>query len=269
MSEGLGLWLRRTREVRKLTLEDAERALRIRQRYLQALETGDFAALPGEIQARGFLRNYARFLGLPIEEALARYEAERGGYLVQPRQQIAEGYTERILSRPSAFPGPPTEQEVTTSAVVLPGGLLQILIIALLFFGLVTLGGALYLAFMGDNSPSVAATPAATTTVTTPLPVVVAPVFVPAADGQVTVRLEPKEHAWVRVSADAAIVFEGFATPEEPIQYVAREQVIVATGNGGAFTLFVNGADWGPLGEQGQVVRRAWTPTGERPFDIP
>ena len=79
MNDGLGAWLRRTREQQQLTLADVEKALRIRRRYLQALEVSDYAALPGEIQARGFLRNYARFLKLPIEEALARYDSEVKG----------------------------------------------------------------------------------------------------------------------------------------------------------------------------------------------
>ena len=67
MVDGLGLWLRRARENHQLSLDDVERVLKIRSRYLQALEVGDYATLPGIVQARGFLRNYARFLGLPVE----------------------------------------------------------------------------------------------------------------------------------------------------------------------------------------------------------
>ncbi len=78
MTDSLGVWLRRSRETRQLDLDDAARTLRIRRRYLQALEMGDYEALPGPIQARGFLRNYVRFLGLPVEDALARYDAETG-----------------------------------------------------------------------------------------------------------------------------------------------------------------------------------------------
>jgi len=57
MSDSLGLWLRRSREARRLELDDAVKALRIRKQYLRALELGDYEALPGPIQARGFLRN--------------------------------------------------------------------------------------------------------------------------------------------------------------------------------------------------------------------
>ncbi len=105
MSDGLGLWLRRTRETRQISLPDAEKALRIRRRYLQALEMGDYAALPGEIQARGFLRNYARYLNLPVEEALARYDAEIQGRPMQPRAytNLAAETRAPIVNRPSVF----------------------------------------------------------------------------------------------------------------------------------------------------------------------
>ncbi len=65
MTDSLGVWLRRSRETRQLDLDDAACTPRIRRRYLQALEMGDYEALPGPIQARGFLRNYVRFLGCP------------------------------------------------------------------------------------------------------------------------------------------------------------------------------------------------------------
>lgn len=272
MGEGLGLWLRRTREVRKLTLDDAERALRIRKRYLQALEMGDFAALPGEIQARGFLRNYARFLDLSAEEALARYDAEREGRPMQPlTRAIVDGAQSKAQERPSAFPGLPSEEEVTKPAVILPGGLLQVLLIALVFFAVITLGGYLYLTFVGDGSGAVTATPAATQAVTAvpALTLPPTPVFQPAADGRISVRLVPEEHAWIRVSSDESIVFEGFAEPDQALQTSAAGQVTVSTGNGGAFHLYVNEVDWGLLGGQGQVVRRAWSPAGEVDLGTP
>ena len=49
MVDGLGLWLRRARENRQLSLGDVEHALKIRIRYLQALEVGDYTTLPGMV----------------------------------------------------------------------------------------------------------------------------------------------------------------------------------------------------------------------------
>src|SRR5262245_46700023 len=51
---------------------------RILQRYLVALEDGDFQHLPGDVYARGFVRNYAVYLSLPAEELIELYRRERG-----------------------------------------------------------------------------------------------------------------------------------------------------------------------------------------------
>ncbi|MEA3341860.1 MAG: helix-turn-helix domain-containing protein, partial [Chloroflexota bacterium] len=73
----LGVWLRQAREARGATLKDAEEATHIRVRFLDALEVGDLAAFPGsDVQICGFLRIYARYLGLPADEVLSRYNVE-------------------------------------------------------------------------------------------------------------------------------------------------------------------------------------------------
>lgn len=56
--------LRQARESKNLTLADVEAATRIKARYLEALEEGRWDDLPGPVQARGFLKNYAAFLGI-------------------------------------------------------------------------------------------------------------------------------------------------------------------------------------------------------------
>src|SRR5574337_639621 len=73
MKNGIGDILRETREARGHSLEDVEKATRIRAKYLEALEAEHFSVLPSATQARGFLRNYAQFLGLDAEAVLARY----------------------------------------------------------------------------------------------------------------------------------------------------------------------------------------------------
>lgn len=273
MSDDLGIWLRRARETRQLTLEDAEKALRIRRRYLQALEMGDYTAMPGEVQARGFLRNYARFLDLPTEEAVARYDAEIQGRPMQPRPRtpIVEQKSP-IADRPSVFSPPPTEEEEATApSARIPSGLYQMLIIALFFFLLVA-GGSFVWLMIESRAPATEAT--ATATAVPPTAVVAAPesqpseqVFTAAADGTVSVQLVANEHAWISVSADANIIFQGTAAPNQVINARANEMLIVATGNGGAFQMTVNGANWGTLGAQGEAVRRAWNPTGEVPLE--
>ncbi|MBZ0287823.1 MAG: helix-turn-helix domain-containing protein, partial [Anaerolineae bacterium] len=77
-SQTLGRYLHDTRTAKELTLEDAERALRIRSRILEAFELGDFyVAGASSVQIRGFIGNYARYLGLDEQLILQYYEAAR------------------------------------------------------------------------------------------------------------------------------------------------------------------------------------------------
>lgn len=74
MLQEIGEKLREAREAEGLTIEDVERKTRIRAKFLQALEAGDLEALPTSVQARGFLRNYARYVGLDPDEVIAELE---------------------------------------------------------------------------------------------------------------------------------------------------------------------------------------------------
>jgi transcriptional regulator with XRE-family HTH domain len=73
----LGELLRQARQERGVSLAQAEEATRIRRKFLAALEEEDYATLPGGVYVKGFLRNYATYLGLDSEEVLKIYrEAE-------------------------------------------------------------------------------------------------------------------------------------------------------------------------------------------------
>ena len=71
--------LQRERMTRKISLEEIAAATKIGTRNLRALETEDFDSLPGGIFNRGFVRSYARFLGMDEELAVAEYLAAEGG----------------------------------------------------------------------------------------------------------------------------------------------------------------------------------------------
>ena len=70
----LGHILREARETKGLTLAEAQEETRINSKYLAALENGEYDKLPTPVHVRGFLRNYARFLGLDSQPLLERYE---------------------------------------------------------------------------------------------------------------------------------------------------------------------------------------------------
>lgn len=74
MIDELGHILREARETKGYTLREVQEKTRINSRFLEALEMGDFERLPTPTHVRGFLRNYARFLGLEPDPLLERYE---------------------------------------------------------------------------------------------------------------------------------------------------------------------------------------------------
>ena len=74
MQETIGQRLKREREARYLTLEKASADTRIRSVFLQALEADDYTVMPSAAQGRGFLRNYAEYLDLDIDELIAEIQ---------------------------------------------------------------------------------------------------------------------------------------------------------------------------------------------------
>lgn len=76
--EPLGKQLRAVRRTAKLSLEQVAVQTKISKKYIQALEAGKYDELPAEVYAKGFLENYAQFLGFPVDEVLVQYKRERG-----------------------------------------------------------------------------------------------------------------------------------------------------------------------------------------------
>lgn len=71
----IGERLRAERRRQGRSLADAAAETRVRESYLAAIEHDDFAPLGGDVYARGFIRMYARYLGLDHEEILAEFDA--------------------------------------------------------------------------------------------------------------------------------------------------------------------------------------------------
>jgi cytoskeletal protein RodZ len=80
--------LQQTRMEKGLSLEDVAKATKIRTEFLSDIENGEYQKLPSASYAHGFVRNYAKFLGLPDEEILALFRREfdeRKVYKVLPK----------------------------------------------------------------------------------------------------------------------------------------------------------------------------------------
>ena len=105
------------RERKGVDLYRAERDTKIRVRYLAALERGEYAELPGAVYTKGFLRNYALYLGLDPEDVIRQWKRERGDSVVP---------AEPVLAVPKPLIAP--RQGLTFSPVVIVAALLTVLI---------------------------------------------------------------------------------------------------------------------------------------------
>lgn len=113
MSSTIGQRLKQAREAKHISVEKASEITRIRVGFLQALEAGDLSSLPSPVQARGFLRNYAEYLGLNFDQLLdeLRAEAEPASGIIGPAdvdQQMQDPIVESLIS---------ADQEVPTSTL--------------------------------------------------------------------------------------------------------------------------------------------------------
>lgn len=258
----IGQRLREARERLGLTLDEAERTTRIRAVHLEALERDDFEALPSPVQARGFLRNYAAFLGLDPEPLLQEQNGTPTG------------------RRPSASRVPGTRPIIRARPRRLSGDMVVAGAIALGTLGLLVWGGGRAMASLRSAAAPPEESSAFLISTPTPSPAPVAtsaealPAEIPPTasatlplinlpPGQVSVRLLIVQRAWVRGVADGIERYRGRVEPGAIIDLLGERIVEVTTGNGAGVKLSVNGQDLGVMGGLDEAVTRLWTVAGE------
>lgn len=91
--ESVGEFFRQVRETKGLTVDEVASKTRIRTDFVKALEEGNFAKLPDQVFARGFVRSYARSLGLDEEDAIHRFVQSAGAFYEK------QGERERLRQR--------------------------------------------------------------------------------------------------------------------------------------------------------------------------
>ena len=277
--ETLGVWLRQRRETAGSTLEEVEAATRIKLRFLEMLEAGSFAALPGgELQARGFLRIYARCLELSPDEVMARYDAEvHGGPPAVPSEAAAYGEP-ADGSPPVPAPEAPPSQGYSIFRLDRRGGTLRTLMLAGAgIVALAVVAVVLYSVLRGSDGtlvsaadsatqapePTLTLEPALTAEVAELTPSALIPTLPAGAPGEISVALEATEHTWVRVTVDGQLAFQGTMPPEQALSWLGQELILVETGNAAGLLVIINDQLMGRLGGRGQVRSRAWAPSGE------
>ncbi|MBI5830239.1 MAG: DUF4115 domain-containing protein [Chloroflexi bacterium] len=278
MLEALGATLRAAREARGWTLDEVERVVRIRAKYLAALEAGDLDALPSPLQARGFLRNYAQHLGLDpaqalsqLNEALQPARPGRGLARLRPRAKTEKGASSPVAAA-AATPAP--------SAASTPFGALRRVrrlftpdvIIALIVLAIIAgffIWGGSRLASTVFGQSQLTQTPELIGSTATPSPTIIANITAtftqPPPDVQfsnVQLALIIEQRTFVRVTVDGAVKFDGLLMPQDRQDYVGQNLIEVTTGNGAGVRVMLNQRDLGPMGDTAEVVTRQYLPGG-------
>jgi cytoskeletal protein RodZ len=271
----LGSELRERREAKDITLEEAATATRIKERYLRALEVNDWAALPTPVQARGFLRNYAVFLGLDGDQVLSKYgQAIQSASVSLPSPSVSESSVrtneDGVVFRPRDIDidGGGVPQRLSSDILV---GVALALLVAVVGFAVLTLANQG--SDGSDSSSDADAVPGLVTSFPQPTgdtgisvdqatPAGPTPTF-DASAGTVQLNLEATEHVWVRVTVDNAQVLEGILAPGSPQTWQGSQQIILETANGAGLNAVVNSQPQGQLGERGQAVVLVWGPSGQ------
>jgi len=222
--------LRRERELRGVSLREIADGTKISVRFLQALEEDRVEVLPGGLFPRAFVRQYAAFLGLDVDKAVADFVAAQG-----------EAPPERKASS-----APPRRSPVSLGRAFLAA--VAVLAVALTFLR------------RGDGER---ARPEPT-----PTPVVAAPAVLPtdrvypaptlaptsaAKEDSLVLTMTAEQDCWVEVRADGETVINRVLAEGESQTLEARGEIVLSVGNAGGLSIRVNDRPALPLGRSGEV----------------
>jgi cytoskeleton protein RodZ len=234
--------LRKRREELGYTLQMAEEQTKIRKLYLQALENEDFAVLPPRIYATGFVKNYARFLGLDEKQLTQEFKE-----LAYANQEVHDEEIVTYTPEKSAVPDWLNAKNIAAAVVFL--------LIA------IWAGNYLVSYFSGQNIVE--------------QPIVKPPIVepqepaggeepqqpdnIPAVPDKVDVLVSASQECWLEVSIDGTNNFTGFIKAGEEKSFTGEESVYLKAGNAGGIEIILNGENLGVFGDVGQVKRQTFT----------
>jgi cytoskeletal protein RodZ len=281
---GLGEEFRAAREARHLSLSDVSEQIHIRAVYLQSIEDEDWSAIAAPVYVRGFIRTYARFLGLPGEQAVAVFNDSIGAGAKQHEASVASprrpsmwlyvaGLAALILVGFVGYNYYVFQQQATpaTTAAAVTGAAGK----AAANAGAAAGSGAAAAGNMAGSAGSAAANAVATTganagnmsgTAGDAIGAGAAAVAsaapadgtaTPAADAKKprTLEVHVTQASWLLVKIDGAQKLEGIF-PAGTTKEFHGNTVRIRAGNAGGVNLTVNGKELGSMGPSGAVVDR-------------
>jgi cytoskeletal protein RodZ len=250
----LGEEFRSAREARGLSLSDVAERLHIRSVYLAAIEEEDWKAIGAPVYVRGFMRTYARFLGLDAEAAVDRFSS------AVPATAAAVGTSRsddrpRVRERRSDRSGP--------SVLAIIAVLVAVAVVAYVGYTYMQVRPAtapVVSLASPDSEPAPATDPSSEPSVTGAA--LAAPVPRRHAAAKHGLHIQLTETSWVRVTIDGTVVAEG-TFPAGTAKSFSGKSADLRVGNAGGVNVAVNGRPLGSLGASGDVVERHFDLSGE------
>lgn len=218
----IGTTLKSRREDLSLDLREVSQSLRIRYEYLKALEDDDFGKFPAEIYAKGFIREYARYLNIDPDPLINEYQ-QLTARPPEAAPQVEPLQTEKKRSRAPLFI-------------------------------------ALALALIAAVIPFVTSRPAKEHTPVSRVPEVPKELPVAAAPAPVeqqshfTLVVTATETAWLRIDLDEGLSEEVLMHAGEERAWDSQIGFTIRLGNAGGVRLSLNDRDLGTPGAKGQVL---------------
>jgi cytoskeleton protein RodZ len=271
--------LRREREMRGIALDEIVESTKISRRHLEALEGEHFDQLPGGVFNKGFVRAYARFLGIDEDQAVADYSAASNE---QPEPE--DKFPLEIHEEPNRELNPRRSRLPLVFAVAALAGVL-----VGYFFWLkskphgtdATQPNVTQSSAPAETAPEVVpaktSTPVRATPVAaerapvTPTPVKPPKQAQPAAPAEVAkkpaekmfvVLIKAKEDAWVSIVADGKSVMQRVLIADRKKLVKAGKQVVLRTGNAGGIDVTFNGKSLGAIGNENEPRTLTFNATG-------
>ena len=257
----LGLMLREAREAKELEIAHAVTRLRIRRAVLEDFEKGEFelAGVP-EVQVRGMLRIYARYLALDEEEMLILYDQMRIA-----QQQGKQGrLRRRAAPEKQARPGTQPLQEIQLADQRSAGCRRVVQSLLIILLSLAALAVIVFVTlqivdFEGGAAGVAAASPTTRPATATPLPTPTALPPSPTLSNRaqytgsgVLVSLLVTQRSWLQISVDGAAQYNGLAAADTLLEYSALNEIVLTAGNALALDVIWNGEQQPPIGLRGQ-----------------
>lgn len=285
----IGRQLRDRRQELSLSIADVERFTRLRGYYIETLEDGRIEDLPSLVQGRGMLSNYAEFLDLDTENLLLQFadalQARRIELTTSSSTFATQGET-GLSSRKKSRQASSWRRFLTLDMVL--GGSLFILLIGFVLWGAArvtnlqregevptppSISEILMTPANGLPSPTVEITPtiASGEAAGNPLPGAgglegnanPTAIDIPTLNSApISVYIIASQRAWMQVTVDTSVVFDGRVAPGIAYPFTGRERIDLITGNGAALSVIYNQNELGTLGTMGEVVAISFTRDG-------